>query len=132
MERHRAELALEDRENLLQQSYLNIESNLQLLGATGIEDKLQTGVPEAIASLQAAGMKIWVLTGDKQETAINIGFSSHLIHPDNQVVILNVYSLVSFPTGVCVYSAVTPLWLDVVCTNVILLVVITVLIIMTG
>ena len=105
MERHRAEVALEDRDNLLKQSCFSIESNMQLLGATGIEDKLQTGVPEAISSLQAAGMKLWVLTGDKQETAINIGFSSHLIHPDNQVVILNMYSLVSCLTGVlCLFS----------------------------
>ena len=46
-----------------------------LLGATAIEDKLQDGVPECIHSLADAGIKIWVLTGDKQETAINIGYS---------------------------------------------------------
>ena len=39
---------------------------MELLGATGIEDRLQEGVPEAIASLRAAGLKVWVLTGDKQ------------------------------------------------------------------
>jgi P-type E1-E2 ATPase len=39
---------------------------MELLGATGIEDRLQEGVPEAIATLRAAGLKIWVLTGDKQ------------------------------------------------------------------
>ena len=43
-----------------------IETNLELLGATGIEDKLQEGVPETISSLRAAGMVVWVLTGDKQ------------------------------------------------------------------
>lgn len=95
MERHGAEVALEDRDNLLYKSACSIECQLDLLGATGIEDKLQTGVPEAIASLQAAGLKVWVLTGDKQETAINVGYSSHLIHPDDQVSILNAYSLVS-------------------------------------
>jgi P-type E1-E2 ATPase len=47
--------------------------NLTLLGATAIEDKLQEGVPETIANLAKADIKIWVLTGDKQETAINIG-----------------------------------------------------------
>lgn len=47
--------------------------NLLLLGATAIEDRLQAGVPETIANLLKAGIKIWVLTGDKQETAINIG-----------------------------------------------------------
>lgn len=95
VDRHKAEVALEGREELLNKSAYSIESRLQLLGATGIEDKLQTGVPEAIKSLHAAGLKVWVLTGDKQETAINIGFSSGLIHPDDQISILNVYSLVS-------------------------------------
>lgn len=91
--RHRAEVALEGREELLFDSARSIECNLELLGATGIEDKLQGGVPEAISSLHAAGMKVWVLTGDKQETAINIGYSSRLIHPHNEVCILNSYSL---------------------------------------
>lgn len=94
-ERHRAEVALDNRDNLLFESARSGECNLELLGATGIEDQLQTGVPEAIASLQAAGMKVWVLTGDKQETAINIGYSSHLITPSMEVIILNAYSLVS-------------------------------------
>lgn len=49
------------------------KQNLFLLGATAIEDKLQEGVPESIAALADADIKIWVLTGDKQETAINIG-----------------------------------------------------------
>lgn len=94
-ERHRAEVALENRDKLLSDSAYSIEQQLQLLGATGIEDKLQTGVPEAIASLQEAGMKVWVLTGDKQETAINVGYSSRLIDPKMEVVILNASSLVS-------------------------------------
>ena len=93
--RHHAEVALEGREQLLFDSARSIECNLELLGATGIEDKLQGGVPEAISSLQVAGIKVWVLTGDKQETAINIGYSSRLIHPHNEVCILNAYSLVS-------------------------------------
>lgn len=49
------------------------QQNLLLLGATAIEDRLQAGVPETIATLMKADIKIWVLTGDKQETAINIG-----------------------------------------------------------
>ena len=44
-------------------------------GATGIEDRLQDGVPETIAALRKAGLQIWVLTGDKQETAINIAYA---------------------------------------------------------
>eukprot|EP00897_Mesotaenium_endlicherianum_P004048 jgi/Mesen1/3671/ME000202S02762 len=51
-----------------------IEKNLILLGCTAIEDKLQEGVPACIRSLKRAGIKIWVLTGDKMETAINIAY----------------------------------------------------------
>nr|CAI5827527.1 unnamed protein product [Callosobruchus analis] len=50
-----------------------IEQDLVILGASGIEDELQEGVPETIASLREATINIWVLTGDKQQTAINIG-----------------------------------------------------------
>ena len=46
---------------------------VSLTGVTAIEDKLQDGVAQTIANLEMAGIKIWVLTGDKQETAINIG-----------------------------------------------------------
>jgi magnesium-transporting ATPase (P-type) len=56
-----------------------IERDLELLGATAIEDKLQEGVPDTIFTLQQAGIKVWVLTGDRQETAINIGMSCRLI-----------------------------------------------------
>lgn len=51
-----------------------IESDLILIGSTAIEDKLQDGVPACIDTLQRAGIKIWVLTGDKIETAINIAY----------------------------------------------------------
>lgn len=54
---------------------VSLKQNLMLLGATAIEDRLQAGVPETIATLMRADIKIWVLTGDKQETAINIGES---------------------------------------------------------
>ncbi|EGC31992.1 hypothetical protein DICPUDRAFT_49853 [Dictyostelium purpureum] len=66
-----------------------IETNLFLLGATAIEDKLQKGVPEAINILREAGIKLWVLTGDKQETAINIGYSCQLLTPEMELVIIN-------------------------------------------
>ncbi|WRT66492.1 uncharacterized protein IL334_003451 [Kwoniella shivajii] len=66
-----------------------IEQNLILLGATAIEDKLQDGVPDAIHTLQQAGIKIWVLTGDRQETAINIGLSCRLISESMNLVIIN-------------------------------------------
>lgn len=72
------EMSLENRERRLRDSFAQLESNLTLLGATGIEDRLQDGVPETIASLLSAGISIWVLTGDKPETAINIAYSAKL------------------------------------------------------
>lgn len=57
-----------------------IESDLRLLGATAIEDKLQDGVPETIADLKRAGIKVWVATGDKLETAIGMFFGSILCY----------------------------------------------------
>ena len=61
-----------------------IEQNLELIGSTAIEDKLQEDVADTIQFIRKAGIKLWVLTGDKVETAINIGFSSGLL--DNNMV----------------------------------------------
>jgi phospholipid-translocating ATPase len=61
---------LEDRETKIDQVSEELEQDLRLLGATAIEDRLQDGVPEAIADLKRAGIKVWVATGDKVETAI--------------------------------------------------------------
>lgn len=66
-----------------------IEHDFYLLGATAIEDKLQDGVPDTIHTLQEAGIKVWVLTGDRQETAINIGMSCKLISEDMTLLIIN-------------------------------------------
>jgi len=60
-----------------------------LLGAMVIEDKLQDGVPDTIHTLQMAGIKVWVLTGDRQETAINIGMSCRLIAESMNIVTVN-------------------------------------------
>lgn len=56
-----------------------IENDLILIGSTAIEDKLQEGVPACIETLQRAGIKIWVLTGDKIETAINIAYGETVL-----------------------------------------------------
>jgi len=56
-----------------------MEKDFQFVGASAIEDKLQEGVPEAIAKIIETGIRIWVLTGDKQETAVEIGRSCKLI-----------------------------------------------------
>ena len=61
---------MEDREGRVQAVSDELEWDLRLLGATAIEDKLQDGVPETIADLKRAGIKLWVATGDKLETAI--------------------------------------------------------------
>lgn len=84
-----ASTSLTDRPIKLRQTAALIECDLNLLGASGIEDKLQEGVPEAIESLRQAGIKVWVLTGDKQETAISIGLSCKLLTSDMQQIIIN-------------------------------------------
>ncbi|KPP57971.1 hypothetical protein Z043_124252 [Scleropages formosus] len=65
--------------------YDSMERELTLLGVTAIEDRLQEGVPETIATLKQAGIKVWVLTGDKRETAVNIGYACRLLDPDTQL-----------------------------------------------
>jgi phospholipid-transporting ATPase len=84
-----ASTSIHDRTAKLRQAAVLIECDLTLLGATGIEDKLQEGVPEAIESLRQAGIKVWVLTGDKQETAISIGLSCRLLTQEMQQIIIN-------------------------------------------
>ncbi|XP_020590039.1 phospholipid-transporting ATPase 1-like [Phalaenopsis equestris] len=84
-----ASTSLTERANKLRQAAALIECQLNLLGATGIEDKLQEGVPETIESLRQAGIKVWVLTGDKQETAISIALSCRLLTDDMHQIIIN-------------------------------------------
>ncbi|XP_060728186.1 probable phospholipid-transporting ATPase VD isoform X3 [Tachysurus vachellii] len=84
-----AETSIENREELLLESAQRLETNLTLLGATGIVDRLQEDVPETIEALQRAGIKVWVLTGDKQETAINIACACKLLRPTDQLLTAN-------------------------------------------
>ncbi len=90
---HEASTALEARESKLEEVANIIEVDLKLLGATAVEDKLQDKVPETIDSLLKADINVWVLTGDKQETAINIGYSTQLIVQGTPLIILNDSSL---------------------------------------
>lgn len=87
-----AETSIDNREELLVESAMRLENKLTLLGATGIEDRLQEGVPESIEALHKAGIKIWMLTGDKQETAVNIAYACKLLEPDDKLFILNTQS----------------------------------------
>uniref|UniRef100_A0A3P9PDN6 Phospholipid-transporting ATPase n=1 Tax=Poecilia reticulata TaxID=8081 RepID=A0A3P9PDN6_POERE len=89
----RACTAIQNRALKLEESYELIEKNLQLLGATAIEDKLQDKVPETIETLMKADIKIWILTGDKQETAINIGHSCKLLTKNMGMLVINEDSL---------------------------------------
>ncbi|XP_042498744.1 probable phospholipid-transporting ATPase 8 isoform X3 [Macadamia integrifolia] len=71
-----------DRDTLVDAAADKIERELILLGATAVEDKLQMGVPECVEKLSQAGVKIWVLTGDKMETAVNIGYACRLLREE--------------------------------------------------
>uniref|UniRef100_A0A3Q1IQG7 Phospholipid-transporting ATPase n=1 Tax=Anabas testudineus TaxID=64144 RepID=A0A3Q1IQG7_ANATE len=89
-----ASTVIENREDQLAVLYEELEQGLKLLGATAIEDKLQEGVPETIACLNLADIKIWVLTGDKLETAMNIGYSCNMLRDDmNEVFVISGYTL---------------------------------------
>ncbi|KIJ69189.1 hypothetical protein HYDPIDRAFT_144965 [Hydnomerulius pinastri MD-312] len=85
---HEATTALDDRETMVEEVSDEMEKDLRLLGATAIEDRLQDGVPETIADLKLAGIKVWVATGDKLETAIAIGHSTNLIADDSNIIII--------------------------------------------
>ncbi|CAI0386597.1 unnamed protein product [Linum tenue] len=84
-----AKSSLRDREKKLDEVAELIEKDLILIGATAIEDKLQEGVPTCIETLARAGIKIWVLTGDKMETAINIAYACNLINNDMKQFIIS-------------------------------------------
>ncbi|KAH6902733.1 phospholipid-translocating ATPase [Coprinopsis sp. MPI-PUGE-AT-0042] len=85
---HQATVALDDREARIEEVCDELERDFRLLGATAIEDKLQDGVPETIADLKKAGIKIWVATGDKMETAIAIGRSTNMVNPESNIIII--------------------------------------------
>uniref|UniRef100_A0AAJ7UDE7 Phospholipid-transporting ATPase n=1 Tax=Petromyzon marinus TaxID=7757 RepID=A0AAJ7UDE7_PETMA len=83
-----AALALRERSQRSREAYDAVESGLTLLGASGVEDRLQEGVVEAMASLRDAGVSVWVLTGDKMETAVNVGYACGLFSPSTTLLSL--------------------------------------------
>ena len=85
---HKDELNMKNKQKLIERLYDIIEKNLTLLGGTAVEDKLQDNVPETIKELRAAGIKIWVLTGDKLDTAQSIGQSCNLISNEQKTFVL--------------------------------------------
>ena len=82
---HTEELNEGKNSKIIEKSYEAIEKNFELLGATIVEDQLQDQVPETIEQLKCAKIKFWVLTGDKMNTAVNIGYSCNLISKDQQI-----------------------------------------------
>lgn len=66
-----------------------IEHGFLLIGSTAIEDKLQDNVADTISFIKEAGIKLWVLTGDKIETAINIGFSCNLLNLEMEIFVID-------------------------------------------
>ncbi|CAH0515610.1 unnamed protein product [Peronospora belbahrii] len=76
-------------ENDIDRLMEEIEVNLDILGATAIEDRLQADVPDTIYKLRQASIKIWMLTGDKEETAINIGFACRLLASDIERIVIS-------------------------------------------
>ena len=78
-----------EKKALLKAAITEMERDISLLGATGIEDQLQLGVPDTISALLMAGIKVWVLTGDKMETAINIAQTCNLMTSTDRQCILS-------------------------------------------
>jgi len=78
-----------DRQEKIEEVGEQIENEFILLGSTAIEDKLQDQVAEVIQHIQDVGIKLWVLTGDKIETAINIGYSCALLNSEMEIFVID-------------------------------------------
>ncbi|KAL8820599.1 MAG: hypothetical protein Q9223_001217 [Gallowayella weberi] len=84
-----ASTSLVDRQEKVEKIGSLVERDLELAGATAIEDKLQKGVPETIDKLRRAGIHIFMLTGDKIQTAINVGHSARMIKDYSSITVLD-------------------------------------------
>ncbi|XP_031516420.1 phospholipid-transporting ATPase IG isoform X14 [Papio anubis] len=80
-----AKMALQDREEKMEKVFDDIETNMNLIGATAVEDKLQDQAAETIEALHAAGLKVWVLTGDKMETAKSTCYACRLFQTNTEL-----------------------------------------------
>jgi phospholipid-translocating ATPase len=83
---------VENRDEVMRQIYRDIESHLDILGATGVEDQLQEGVVETLHALGAAGIHVWVLTGDKIETATAVAYACGLMTSSSKQLMLVKYA----------------------------------------
>lgn len=75
------------------------------VGATGIEDRLQDSVPDTIVALREAGIHVWVLTGDKPETAVNIGYACRLLEEEDLVINMSCTNMVRRPLSASLQAA---------------------------
>jgi len=78
-----------DRQQKMDEVSEQIENELEIIGSTAIEDKLQEEVGSVIQHIKEATVKLWVLTGDKIETAINIGYSCKLLDDEMEIFIID-------------------------------------------
>ena len=87
VQRHEtASLSMEDNKHQSLNSLQDeLESGMEFLGVTGVEDHLQIGVKESFKHLKRAGIKIWMLTGDKPETALSACLTSGLVSPFERI-----------------------------------------------
>lgn len=86
------------------ESYLTVDM-WSPAGATGIEDRLQEGVPDTIMALREAGIQVWVLTGDKPETAVNIGYACRLLEEEDLVINMSCNNKVRRPLSASLKAA---------------------------
>ncbi|KAJ3071112.1 hypothetical protein HDU98_005824 [Podochytrium sp. JEL0797] len=107
-----ATTAISNRADLVAGVAEELERGLTLLGATAIEDKLQEGVPETIESLRRANIRVWMLTGDKTETAINIGRTCNLIKKDTHFMLLKDDTILSYSQQASSEIAAIQSWID--------------------
>ncbi|RHY30985.1 hypothetical protein DYB32_008023 [Aphanomyces invadans] len=91
-------------EEVLDEIIREIETQLDLVGITGIEDRLQDGVADALQCFRMAGIKVWMLTGDRPDTAVNIGRATQLISSDMQVVQISTKGAISQAANASDYS----------------------------
>ncbi|XP_059148843.1 probable phospholipid-transporting ATPase IIB isoform X1 [Physella acuta] len=76
---HQAKMSIQERNSKMQAVIEGLERDMELLCLTGVEDKLQDGVRPTLEMLRNAGIRVWMLTGDKLETAICIAKSSMMV-----------------------------------------------------
>ncbi|KAJ1984992.1 hypothetical protein H4R34_000336 [Dimargaris verticillata] len=105
-----AQVSLDQRTQLVHACYAQLESSLILVGATAVEDKLQTNVPETIQALQMAGIKTWMATGDKVATAIQIGQSCRLLYQPAERLTRIQLTAAEAPSGLEAELLVDRLW----------------------